>query len=108
MYIFHRTRAGTTEVFDIIIPEEALPQSTSRFGDPLRFSRREDRYHEIGTLVLIHDSDETEYLLAAKAGLSEDECFQLDRELELLVGKEIHCNGSDRIHGWFEHDALKN
>jgi len=108
MYIFSRTRTGTTEVFEVIIPEETLPDGTSRFGNPVGFNHRDKRYFEIGTLILIHDDDETEYLLATKAGLTENEYLQLDRELELLVGREVRCTGSDRIQGWFEHDSLRS
>jgi hypothetical protein len=108
MFIFHRTRMGTTEVFDIIISENSLPNSISRFGEPIRFNFRDSRHHTVGILVLIHDNTETEYILSIKEGLTEEESIQLDIELELLVGREVHCNGSDRIKGWFEHDALKS
>lgn len=108
MFVFHRQRTGLTEVYSILLPE-GRPQVSDRFGEPLRyFLYGQDRYHEVGMLVLIHGEIEVEYLLVCKNGLADQEQTTLYREIEHLVGKEVHTGGSEPIAGWYVHDSLRD
>src|SRR5690348_9925242 len=66
MFIFHRSRRQPVEIFDILIHEGQLPDAEERFGPALRWGRREERFHEVGNAILIHDEMQTEYFLMAK------------------------------------------
>jgi hypothetical protein len=108
MFIFQRSRSGATEVFSILLPEGAAARAKERFGQSLRCGAREDRYHEVGKLVLIHDKDEVECFMAAKEAISEEEHQQLDREVELLTGREVHDGDGEPVRALFVHDSLKD
>lgn len=106
MFLFNRIRTGTTEIFNIILPESSSLKER-RFGEPLRFNRREERYYDIGKLILIHESAEIEYFLYMKQGLSESEQEKLMQEIELLAGSEVHTLGGEPELGWFLNDCLR-
>ena len=108
MFLFHRERAGTTEVFSIYVASGVLPEASQRFQPALRINARSERYFPIGTLVLIHDADKVDYFLATKAALTESEHGLLLQELELLAGQEVHTFGAEREQGWFHRDTLKS
>ena len=108
MFHFHRSRTGSTEIFDVIIPQDSLPDAESRFGKPLRFDHREQLFHEVGIVVFIHDAAQTEYVVACKSQFREDELSTFYQQLEMLAGHLVHAWGAEPINGWFEHDALKD
>jgi len=108
MFIFHRLRRGTTEVFDILLSENGLSEAEDRFGRAVRYGLREERYHSVGMVILIHDEKETEFFLACKSELEETEYAQLHQELEHLTGQELHALGSEPTIGWYEHDYLRS
>src|SRR6476619_6016174 len=109
MFIFHRSRRQPVEIFDILILEGGLPNAEGRFGAALRWGRREERFHEVGSAILIHDEMQTEYFLMAKEGLSEEELRLLDIELLQLIGEgqDIHTFGDGPVRGTFEHDIVQ-
>ena len=98
MFIFHRSRRQPVEIFDILVLEGGLPNAEGRFGAALRWGRREERFHEVGSAILIHDEMQTEYFLMAKEGLSEEELRLLDIELLQLIGEgqDVHTFGTGR------------
>ena len=108
MFVFHRHRAGPTEVYSILLPQ-GRSQDSERFGEPLRYSLYgQDRYHEVGMLVLIHGESDVEYLLVCKNGLTDEEQAILGRGIEHLVGKEVHTGGSEPTAGWYVYDSLRD
>jgi hypothetical protein len=108
MFFFNRLRAGKTEVFDILVPQDSLPNAETRFGKALRCGQRETRFHQVGIAVLIHDDDRTEYIVAGKDQFNQDELSVFHQQLEMLAGHSIHSGGSEPATGWFEHDELKD
>ncbi|QEH38980.1 hypothetical protein OJF2_75920 [Aquisphaera giovannonii] len=110
MFIFHRSRRQPVEIFDILIHEEGLPDAEERFGPALRWGRREERFHEVGHAILIHDELQTEYFLMAKEGLSEEDLGTLDVELLQLIGEgqDVQTFGYGPMRGTFEHDIVQS
>ena len=108
MFVFSRSRSGSTEVFDILVPPSALPDAESRFGEPIMYCLGwpEVRHCVLGVLVMIHDDDEVEFFLGCKGQLSESELKTLYREIELMAGHGIREGGAEPEIGWFEHDTL--
>jgi hypothetical protein len=109
MFIFHRARREPVEIFDILILEGEAPDSEQRFGAALRWGRRDERFHEVGSAILIHDEMQTEYFLMAREGLTEDELALLDVELLQLIGEgqDVHTYGTGPVRGTFEHDIVQ-
>jgi hypothetical protein len=109
MFIFHRARRHPVEIFDILILEGNVPDAEERFGTALRWGRRDERFHEVGSAILIHDEMQTEYFLMAREGLSEDELALLDVELLQLIGEgqDVHTYGTGTVRGTFEHDIVQ-
>jgi hypothetical protein len=108
MFHFHRSRTGSTEIFDIIIPQDSLPDAEARFGKPLQFDHRKQLFHEVGIVVFIHDTAQTEYVVACKSRFSEDECSTFYQQLEMLAGHRVHARGAEPDSGWFERDVLQD
>ena len=107
MFHFQRLRAGRTEVFEVLVAEDSLPNAEARFGKALAYDHRETRFHEVGILVLIHDEGRTEYIVGQKNYLEEDELRVFHQQLEMLAGHSVHEGGSEPAKGWYEHDVLK-
>ncbi|WP_165231664.1 hypothetical protein [Aquisphaera insulae] len=110
MFIFHRSRRQPVEIFDILVHEGGLPDAEERFGPALRWGRRDERFHEVGSAILIHDEMQTEYFLMAKEGLSDADLNLLDIELLQLIGEgqDVHTFGYGPIRGTFEHDIVQS
>jgi hypothetical protein len=110
MFIFHRSRRQPVEIFDILVHEGGLPDAEERFGPALRWGRREERFHEVGNAILIHDEMQTEYFLMAKEGLSEEDLRLLDIELLQLIGEgqDVQAYGYGPVRGTFEHDVVQS
>ena len=110
MFIFHRSRRQPVEIFDILVHEGGLPDAEERFGPALRWGRREERFHEVGSAILIHDEMQTEYVLMAKEGLSEEDLGLLDIALLQLIGEgqDVHTFGYGPVRGTFEHDIVQS
>jgi|ERR1035438_1498241 hypothetical protein len=106
MFHFHRSRTGSTEIFDVIIPQDSLPDANARFGKPLRFDHREQLFHEVGIVILIHDASRTEYVVACKSQFRETEHSTFYQQLEMLAGHHVHAGGEEVTKGWFEHGTL--
>ena len=83
-------------------------EAEERFGPALRWGRREEAFHEVGSAILIHEEKLTEYFLMAREGLSEAELTLLDVELLQLIGEgqDVHTYGGGPVRGTFEHDIV--
>ena len=110
MFIFHRSRRHPVEIFDILILEGGVPDAEERFGPALRWGRREERFHEVGSAILIHDDMQTEYFLMAKEGLAEEDLRLLDIELLQLIGEgqDVRTFGDGPFRGTFEHEIVQS
>lgn len=106
VFIFYRTRSGSTEVFDILLPEGAAEKSAERFPEGVRYNARSDRYQKVGLLVLMRDGKSDEYVLCVESALFTNEYETLVREIELLVGRDVHKMGADPVTGRYVHDIL--
>ena len=110
MFNFHRTNEGIAEIYEILLAEDANSDFADRFGSAIRFSHRENKYHEVGYLVAIPDKEEqtVKILLCCKKGLTEDDKRNLYEEMELLLGKAVYKIGAEEAEGWFLHDELSD
>src|SRR5262245_26561942 len=106
MFHFYRTRTGSTEVFEILILKDSLPDAESRFGKPLGYGHRGQPFHHVGGLVLVHDGPQVEYFVGCRSQFRENELSVFYQELEMLAGHDVHVGGSEAQQGWFEHDHL--
>ncbi|MBN1827762.1 MAG: hypothetical protein JW884_01285, partial [Deltaproteobacteria bacterium] len=69
-------------------------------------------YHHLGWIVLLEAGekdikDETELFIGCK-NLSDKEMEVLWREIEMLVGKNVHTFGGEPAVGWFMDDGLRS
>lgn len=107
MFWFERTRNGQTEVFEILVPEGELPDAENRFGSAVQFDHRERLFHEVGTVVLIHEPEQTEYVVLGRGSLTGAEIKIFYQQLEMLAGRKTHQWGGEIEEGWFVHDAVR-
>lgn len=109
MFYFYRERTGSTEIYRVLIPQDALPDVEARFGAPLRFDHRDGKlFHDIGIVVLIHDDAETEYVVACKNQFNDSELEVFYQQLEMLAGHHVHTGDGEPERGWFVQGALRN
>src|SRR5688572_26245744 len=96
MFTFMRTRNGAAEVWQILLAENSRSDAVKRFGPSLIHEGTEvkpgehPKFHEVGTLFVMHREQEADILLAAKAGLASDEERMLWFQVEALVGGHLH------------------
>jgi len=117
MFIFHKKlRCGSTDVFDICLPKDAIEDAERRFGPALAFflpGIPDNTYHLLGWVVLIYnehahaEQEEVSFFFGCK-NLSETEMTTLWREFEMFVGKNLYTDGSEPEIGWFMTDTLKD
>ncbi len=109
MFHFNRLRAGTTEVFEVVIPQDSLPDAESRFGKPIAYGigQRDPLFHLLGVVVLIHSDQEVECVVACKSEFRENELSMFYRQLEMLAGHHVYTIGGEPTIGWFDHVELK-
>lgn len=113
MFTFRRTSHEPAEVWTIAIAAGSLPGAEARFGPAARANARngEDEgpshFHEIGVVIAFEQAHgETQFLLACKDGLSDDEKNTMRVELEMLLGREVYGWDNEEAAGWFLHDTL--
>lgn len=99
----HLTVMGSIEAYTILLASD--PQRAKRFDHAVRVKLCEDKYFEIGNLLAVHGTESTEFLLAVRTGLTEQEKQQLVKEVELLFGREVHECGEE-TDGWFLRGAV--
>ena len=110
MFIFSRTRTLPSEVWEILVALDSVPDAEKRFGPALRFRPGNDasdiRYHDVGRLVLIgSENDKSEILLAYKELIPAEQRV-LDQEIERLVGHSVWDGGEEPVAGHFVHATL--
>ena len=106
MFHFYRTRSGSTEIFDILISQDSLPDAETRFGQPISYSHRKPRFHQVGTVVLIHEGDGVEFIVACKGQFSDFEMVTFYEELEMLTGAGVYSGKGAEENGWFIQDKI--
>lgn len=106
MFHFYRLRSGAAELFEIVVPR-GFPDADTRFGPLLRYGHRDEQFHGVGVVVLIHGDEETQYVISCRGQLTSDELRKLYQQLEMLAGRDVHTVGGEPIAGWFDHGGLR-
>lgn len=108
MFIFSRKRTGPAEMYYIYV-RAGKARDKKRFGEPFSYGgRRSERYHEVGTVVLIHDDREVECFLACRNSLTEAERQQLRIAVKHLTGKGKCEEYPGSGLAWFERSFFRD
>lgn len=106
---FLKESRQVTDVYAILIREGSMPEARERFGQALLWDEGQQRFHEVGRLVVIpQDGDEGISFVMTCKPLSPDEQSRLRREAALLLGGEIDVLGEGMVPGWFACGSTVN